>query len=146
MREIKFRAWHTNKPYGYLQMEYGIENASDIDSTKTVFPDFGCYLYSQREQACIVMEFTGLKDKQGRDIYEGDIFRAEGGEIGEVAYGTFASSHEAGWAKGHIHIGFYLMRDGDTVRNRVDEDVPWAGGEVIGNIYENPELLAKEKI
>jgi uncharacterized phage protein (TIGR01671 family) len=66
------------------------------------------------------MQYTGLEDKNGKEIYEGDILYIEN-EICEVKFNvpsfTAYNSQEHEW------------------------NIQYAGVEIIGNIYENPELL-----
>lgn len=87
-----------------------------------------------------VMQFTGLKDRHGTEIFEGDIV-----DLGymkcEVRYFTNLS-----WdSGGSLHPGFYFAGvnpdEGDLSYHDGFDDV-----EVIGNIYENPELLADTKV
>ena len=66
-----------------------------------------------------LMQFTGLLDKNGKDIYEGDIL-------------SFNSRPPVGSVS--FHSGSYWVADAVLGRASVQ-------GEVIGNIYENPELL-----
>lgn len=98
MREIKFRAWSGEK-----MIFFGLcEGSSDL-----LLMD--------------IMQFTGLKDKNGKEIYESDIIKSISAESGCVV-----SWDEKGfWKFWNISTGLLKM----------DE---W---EVIGNIYENPELL-----
>jgi uncharacterized phage protein (TIGR01671 family) len=74
-----------------------------------------------------LMQCTGLKDKNGKLIYEGDILKlAEFGKPVEVK---------------HRALGFVLRREpSNTVGYDNDKYIP-EDCEVIGNIYENPELL-----
>lgn len=61
--------------------------------------------------------------------------------IGVVTYGEFTSSHEAGHSRDHMHIGFYVESKGEQVWDGCSEDIDWSRVFIIGNIYENPELL-----
>jgi len=109
MREIKFRAWD-----GLRMTLTGI---SFSNST-------GSVLIPPR---WILMQYTGLKDKKGKEIYEGDIVK-----------GKFMYKVE--W----YHLGrWYVI----PLSNRGFCHTPdiWNEYEVIGNIYENPELLEKNE-
>ncbi len=76
-------------------------------------------------EECILMQCTGLKDKNGKLIYEGDILRINNKEIQPVEYME-------------CYAQFHIERHG------VVESFFANTYEVIGNIYENPELLTEE--
>ena len=112
MREIKFRWWR--KEANIMEWDY-------LKSSVYYQNPFG-------RSDLITMQFTGLHDKNGKEIYEGDIglFDCMGGKIKTtIVWNGFAARYER-------------------------DDIPYlAGGidgqcEVIGNIYENPELLKGE--
>ena len=81
----------------------------------------------------ILMQFTGLLDRQGKEIYEGDILAMSSHNVYVVVFrdGAFAEIHnpDDGW----IH----WLKDGGEVRKGKRQHFD----EVIGNIYENKELL-----
>ena len=92
-----------------------------------------------------VGQYTGLIDKNGKKIFEGDIIRAITLDTGSeqmavVCFGNFIDENN-----GDEYIGFYIEFDGikttitqlamEECKNRI---------EVIGNIYDNPELLKAE--
>lgn len=124
MREIKFRAWHKGKKI--------IGNVLGIDILhKEIFfsnEDVDCYEHVDFKNIEL-MQYTGLKDKNGKEIYEGDIFHIGSKKILYVVE----------W----IDCGL----KGRQIRNKSwiglnywKEDI-----EVIGNIYENSELLGENK-
>ncbi len=142
MREIKFRAW--GNPLDSKKMSRDILECMDgnEEGCGMCFEDF---LMGYHE----VMQFTGLKDKNGKEIYEGDIVRQ--GEYPTdnkfvVSYGRFIDLVEAGCA-GINSFGWYLkdLVSGMTINLLNNEAGEPEATEVIGNIYENPELLEVKK-
>ena len=133
MREIKFRAWDKNdkrifidpqmidfynKKIGYMQ--YQTEYMTDTSYSIPV--GFEEFEYSE------LMEWTGLYDKNGEDIYEGDIlFESFGEKYYKVVFenGSFRAEFKGDFEE----YSFDLI------------DVVAQGCKIVGNIYENPELL-----
>ena len=110
MREIRFRAWDLDN----LEMRYsGVEE----DNTE-------CKGYREPNQ--VLMQFTGLKDKNGREIYEGDVVKFSQGQCWVMC--------EVTWNE--FYTGYFPFIGGSIVQFSSSDC-----GEVIGNIYENPELL-----
>jgi hypothetical protein len=139
MREIKFRVWV------YGQMDYDI-----------IWP----YLEDEplhnyfKDTSHQIMQYTGLKDKNGKEIYEGDI--VSGGVyygwvkekgLAVVRFGVFEQDGSGGEYSPSNCLGWYLEllvsdfgREYETV-SLVEEPQKNKMLKVIGNIYENPELL-----
>lgn len=84
---------------------------------------------------CAVMQSTGLKDKNGVEIFEGDVVKNSNDEVGYIAF----LQQEAGFVvvlkKSDYRLGH---------RNTGESYLHAMGHEVIGNIYENPKLLEAE--
>ncbi|MDF2649835.1 MAG: hypothetical protein K0Q73_5640 [Paenibacillus sp.] len=135
MREIKFRGKRIDNgqwAYGYLQLS---EDKKSAWICKSKEDD-----WTVKEQFPVVPEtvgqYNGLKDKNGKEIYEGDIVESshvihDGGRthknvIEFIDYCWRLKSLGELWAA-DIPLGLYA-RDPQTI-------------EVIGNIYENPELM-----
>src|SRR5690625_1949069 len=118
MREIKFRAWNNDKKY----MEYDVDINSD---GQVIEYNYGYYAGSYDYP---IMQYTGLKDKNGREIYEGDI----------VKYPHIVGFDDI-W-KVEFNNGSFVIRE-TIVKISLRELAHKNNLEVIGNIYENPKLL-----
>jgi hypothetical protein len=123
MREIKFRAWDKGtKKWLNINSLLLDSLGKVIGYAKDAHHDF------QTISIIELIQYTGLKDKNGKEIYEGDILR-EDEFISEVRFinGSFllwCENVSEGWAKEYIPIY------GGTDKQ-----------EIIGNILENPKLL-----
>ncbi len=126
MREIKFRAWSKllNKMLSHEDLNKTLKNLTKIEYIAGIFLP----LNSDVE----VMQYIGLKDSNKNEIYEGDIVKIEDyfGEdiIGRVIYDEATAGYV--FHKGNERNYFQMTLD-------LESYVYY----VIGNIYENPELL-----
>lgn len=126
MREIKFRAWNTKTkemgvPFQPLQKTYMQDN-------KSLWPD-----------GMVFMQYTGLKDKNGKEIYEGDMFQCISGTGATMMQGKI-----------YFDDGCFRMKYGYQKPKKNDRKDYFLSCsidygvtktlEVVGNIYENPEL------
>jgi len=123
MREFKFRAWDKlNKEMIeniWIAPEYNWELFSDNDAL--------CERGKAKEDQIILMQYTGLKDKNGKEIYEGDI--CKNGDMDSNAHCYNYRIEELRWdTESAMFSGWNYNTGGMTC-------------EVIGNICENPELL-----
>lgn len=129
MREIKFRAW-LRPPFG--EDENGYEMVYDL-----AFEEYEP-LNDQLKRVKTLMQYTGLLDKQGVDIYEGDLMNEWNqlthryDAVGIVTFGEFLAEIY------DVHGWFLADKDG---RQLSEGGLHYNRFEVIGNIYENPELL-----
>ena len=84
-----------------------------------------------------VGQFTGLFDKNGKRIFEGDLIKTHSGLIGKVTFGSFDDGEDLFCAYGWYWSG----------ANKNDQiyclalDHEWNGHEIVGNIHDNLELL-----
>ena len=134
MREIKFRAWsYRNSVMAYPDEGFfrvqGIYSSFTIGGTGEAITSSGdCDLTSE---SIVFQQYTGLKDANGVEIYEGDICVNTNGRLAKCIYHEPSASFDF-VALNYIgdNCGYSAQMSGKLI--------------VIGNICENPELLNKE--
>jgi hypothetical protein len=140
-REIKFRAWVKSKdsmvdvtaieqtpdeeyPHGWIACpwEQGFNESIDTQEKDCVF----------KTEDVVLMQYTGLKDRNGKEIYEGDIVKWDSVGLGVIGWLSCGFSHDQRNKRSPIGV--------NHLHPNYTEEY-----EVIGNIYENPELLKEGK-
>ena len=134
-REIKFRAWNKKDKIMYQNIQKGFEFT---DLSHYTFNEFLGYPDGMGDcHEWEVMQYTGLKDKNGKEIYEGDIlkWRARGEAENEkvIAYVYWINSESC-----------FCVGDEDAEDGYCIGDVG-RYAEIIGNIFKNPNLIKKNK-
>ena len=125
MREIKFRAW--DKELRVMVDWRGMNKFNDL------YDALDCNHYDVATATYALMQYTGLKDKNGKEIYEGDIVKDYNGNILQVSWADC-------WARYMMSLDgrncMYYLED----YNHNKPDCLARNMRIIGNIYENPEL------
>lgn len=123
MREIKFRAWDTEK------QEMATVNFIGLNDYEVGMEDEECRRWrATYPYVCRLMQYTNLKDKNGKEIYEGDILKVKLDDGDANLYVKYANGEYRVVNEGKWEDSLYAyMYFGDV--------------EVVGNIYENKDLI-----
>ncbi|WP_304341104.1 YopX family protein [Metaclostridioides mangenotii] len=138
MRDIKFRGYAVEEMvnsqwltgYGILSIDY-VDNSEEywlIDNT-----------HETRVKKESIGQYTGLKDKNGVEIYEGDIVKACEGKLFEVKWYDNGFKYKYRFKRSYKDEGSWIETKFLEI-GRETEDRRW-GVEVVGNIFENPEMV-----
>lgn len=162
MRTIKFRAWDVSeKRFVEVDKSNGFylwcdDNGCFADAPTPIGKNLRCH-----RLPWTLLQFTGLHDKNGKEIYEGDVVKVLHGEWGSKHLGTpeqqamtrdeyldsLTKRYEVVFIQGEFagrrNTGSYNPWSTDDEGNTYTRLIPDKHGyiEVIGNIYENPDLL-----
>lgn len=131
MRQYKFRAWEDGEMYYQVRCG-GIFD--DIPTAPTVWNEnIGEWLNLTGQPHTKVMQWTGLKDKNDIEIYEGDIVRYLDEIDGVTKLLGFVEWERCWWS---VNLHPRYLRENDIM-----DTEEYINYEVIGNIYENPDIL-----
>ncbi|MCY7468123.1 YopX family protein [Bacillus safensis] len=126
MREIKFRVWDENVQEMVYEVgltpegiPYSIPDYAEASDQFDYYP------------SCHKMQFTGLRDRNGDEIYEGDFVKIISAYNGQEIIATVRYENSL--------ASFVFETGEDQGYSRIDAS--FKGIEVIGNIYQNPDLL-----
>ena len=135
MREIKFRAWNKKKNKMTKHFGYGKTYMSGGDGIS-----INELIKAEQAYNMIIMQYIGLKDKNGKEIYEGDVVKWSYSQdeassfIAKVIWIDFVDKGDLDTDQ--RHIGFMLeFSDKGITDFPIKHEL-----EIIGNVYENPEL------
>ena len=157
MREIKFRAAVMDYDYNeekhvFLEMIYfkdmevlcsGNFIKGELEEYRLqwenkrgrIHDDYACTINKEpQDTKLIVMQYTGLKDKHGKEIYDGDIVTITYIECRRCKY-IESETGLIAWSTDNACWGLKVGDDKEYY------PIGWEDSEIIGNIYENPELL-----
>lgn len=124
MRQIKFRAWDTEDKIMWMPVSLGdlimgdYELETEDQSSSLPPADYRYFAHSKT----LWMQFTGLTDRKGKEIYEGDIIKTDSGANQKVFY--------------REDMARFVSRFNEGASIDIEKNC-----EVIGNIHQNPELL-----
>lgn len=121
MRELKFRIWDKREQKFEASRDMALSKNGDLYYIRSA----GNELLEVDNEYYIIQQYTGLKDKNNKEIYEGDILRYINLIIGQVIFA----------------FGSYQVKTLENLNFGLDDICYHCTIEIIGNIYENPELL-----
>lgn len=122
MRELKFRVWDETKKHWLSGDDYiGINNHGVIVNDRQDMEDLSL------KHDAIIQQYTGIKDKNGKEMCEGDILSFAGSLMYEIVWNDK-------WAR----FSFLTITQQDGMYQLPDMEI--RNSEIIGNIFETPHL------
>lgn len=144
MREIKFRAWDKEESKMLANADYQLSFCLNLlgdivgEDGSLFNPEL---TWDENSKRFVVMQYTGLKDRYKKEIWEGDILRALNLENGK--YTKWIVTFQENVAGFVLRADYLYEETGDT--RYLFQNLRYGIGRVIGNIYENSELLKIKK-
>ena len=149
MNKVKFRAWNKIDKFMFYPITLDLNNNQDgefyvgrVWYQRSQVSDDGYWLDLSEIE---LMQFTGLLDKNGKEIYEGDILGYPNKKIKKIVkLGDYCFNGGEYTERG---IGFYLEKYENGRKESQESGIygyPSIDDEIIGNIYETPNLLKGE--
>ena len=150
MREIKFKAYlkKEKKIYKVIRISFWTD-----EIYLSVYKD-GLYSYSLNENEVELLQCIGEKDKTGKELYEGDIvkFRYKdwiyNPKTGKHKFGFCEATGYIKYANGEYQVEQITGKDtlaGNAFYSPDGREFNWNELEIIGNRFENPELMEEDK-
>ena len=148
MREIKFRAKDTLEGYWFVgSYIFTDDNTNNPFRSRPFKKSHRIIFYSSGDwnmggwsdveiDPSTLGQYTGLRDKNGKEIYEGDIVESISGKVGYVIFLQQEMGYVVVWDNCDTRLGHRNRGEGYKCDGSI---------EVIGNIYDNPELINKEE-
>lgn len=143
-REIKFRAFWNERIYEINFIDFKDNNIDlDVDGVAT----------TMSMKFVDLMQYTGLKDKNGKEIYESDLFIVTYSDLPN-GFEYFSSIRKKKFIDVYAEVVFHNGRWALKHKEPIDDDIVYGDlyktlkdnpKEIQGNVYENPELLSKLK-
>ena len=140
-REILFRAKKVDGGEwveGYLLKNHGLYFLYDIKNADT------CRQNNYLIEEDTICQYTGLTDKNGKKIWENDVIRYYSGEVyAPVKFGEYQNWFDS---TSTCHVGFYAdWNEKYGIRKDLGYWINIANVEVVGNIFDNSELLEEKR-
>ena len=145
MKEIKYRAWYP-KAKRMIHFE-GIEFCAEYNQMRLTIRESDCTQQYKHlagmsfipNEDGIPLEYIGLKDKGGKEIYCGDVLDGEGWGLGLLVVSFGFYDNEESYEDSEQGYGWYLLSSRGEIYPITYIDLEKC--YIIGNIYESPELL-----